>query len=516
MPEAGWRKTADVDPPTVNDFTEPQGPATPLPANTAPIAFFEQIFGVDFFERLATATNDNAATKAPPVAAVVDQNATSDRHWHPTTATEMKAFVALNIVMGVKNFPEYADYWSTEPILHDAFVAAIMPRRRYEKLCQFMHCSIAADEDRADKLTKVRPLITLCQQNFRACFAPSKNLSVDEAMIQFDGRLAWKQYMPKKPVKWGIKLWCLCDAATGYCLAFTVYTGAEINDVAPTHDLGYRVVMQLMGNYLHQQRHVYADNYFTSVKLASDLLRSGTYMCGTTRSNRREYPNTLASALLQPGESLKWTNGDNVMLLKWRDKRDVFMIATNDAGLDVVRRVRRHNTEVDLPVPSCVKRYNSLMGGVDRLDQLRAYYSVGRAGRRWWKYIFWGVLNIGMINAYILWKMANSHLPALARISSLKTWKLRLVHDMVDDYASSRVERRMPAIDNLVVDYVVTDTILQGHPLVRFQGRGRCCKHCARQKKRTAKGRFVESRFGCDRCRVYLCASGACFLSYHQ
>ena len=24
-----------------------------------------------------------------------------------------------------------------------------------------------------------------------------------------DGRLAWKQYMLKKPVKWSIKLWCL-------------------------------------------------------------------------------------------------------------------------------------------------------------------------------------------------------------------------------------------------------------------------------------------------------------------
>ena len=24
-----------------------------------------------------------------------------------------------------------------------------------------------------------------------------------------DGRLTWKQYMPKKPVKWSIKLWCL-------------------------------------------------------------------------------------------------------------------------------------------------------------------------------------------------------------------------------------------------------------------------------------------------------------------
>ena len=162
-----------------------------------------------------------------------------------------------------------------------------MPRRRYEKLCQFVHCSLAAEEDRTDKLTKVRPLITLYQENFRRTW---QDLAVDEAMIEFDGRLAWKQYMPKKPVKWGIKLWCLCEATSGYCLAFTVYTGVEAGVDAVTHDLGYRVVMKLKENYLHQNRHVYADNYFTSVSLAKDLLAEDTYLCGTTRAHRREYP----------------------------------------------------------------------------------------------------------------------------------------------------------------------------------------------------------------------------------
>ena len=50
----------------------------------------------------------------------------------------------------------------------------------------------------------------------------------------------------------------------------------------------------------------------------------------------REFPKSLASSTLQPDESLKWTNDDGVMLLKWRDKRDVFMVATNEAGLDEV------------------------------------------------------------------------------------------------------------------------------------------------------------------------------------
>ena len=36
--------------------------------------------------------------------------------------------------------------------------------------------------------------------------------SVDEAMIPFKGRLAFKQYMKDKPTKWGIKVFVLADA----------------------------------------------------------------------------------------------------------------------------------------------------------------------------------------------------------------------------------------------------------------------------------------------------------------
>ena len=91
-------------------------------------------------------------------------------------------------------------------------------------------------------------------------------------------------------------------------------------------------------------------------------------------------------------------------------------------------------------------------GGVDRMDQLRSYYSVGRAGRRWWKYIFWGLLNIGIINAYILWKKMNHPLPAKSRVSSMKTWKMRLIHNLVDDYVSRREQCYEPAVDNLSVE----------------------------------------------------------------
>ena len=280
-------------------------------------------------------------------------------------------------------------------------------------------------------------------------------------------------------------------------------------------DLGYRVVMRLMRPYLHKYHHLYADNFFTSVHLAVDMLQADTYLCGTTRGTRRDFPRALAGVILQQGESAKWTNADGVMLCKWRDKRDICMIATNDSGDDTVRATRRHREIVNLPVPVCVGRYNRHMGGVDRLDQMRAYYGVGRAGRRWWKYLFWGILNVGLINAYVLWTIANRPLPASTRLFSLKSFKLKLIHDMCDGHIS-RGQRAQPAVDNLLVDYVVADNVVDGHPFVKFVGRKRACHVCSREHRRTSGGRYVESSFGCSACRVYLCRYGVCYQQFHR
>ena len=323
----GWSKSASVNPPAVHQFAELSGPTTILPSTSTPLKFFEQILGADFFEVFAVATNINATVVSPPrpdqatgqyatvvspprpdqaagqyatvvspprpdqaagqYATVVSpprpdqaagQYATSNATWKPTSAEEMRAFVAINMAMGINHqSPEYKDAWSVDPIVRNGFISSVMSRTRYEKLSQYMHCSMAANEVAGDKLAKVRPIITICEQSFARCFVPSENISVDEAMIRFDWRLSWKQYMPKKPVKWGIKLWCLCDANTGYCIAFNVYTGSN-EDRAVNLDIGYRVAMHLTRNYLHRYNHVYADNFFTSVHLADALLQADTYL----------------------------------------------------------------------------------------------------------------------------------------------------------------------------------------------------------------------------------------------
>jgi hypothetical protein len=56
-------------------------------------------------------------------------------------------------------------------------------------------------------------------------YNPHQNTSVDEAMIAFRGRLGFRQYLPAKPTKYGIKVKIRADSENGYCNEFEIYTG---------------------------------------------------------------------------------------------------------------------------------------------------------------------------------------------------------------------------------------------------------------------------------------------------
>ena len=83
----------------------------------------------------------------------------------------------------------------------------------------------ARDSDTYDKLYKIRPLLDKIVHSFKSAYIPRQNISVDESIIGFKGRLSWVQYMPKKPTKKGIKVWVAADSATGYVWNFHLYTG---------------------------------------------------------------------------------------------------------------------------------------------------------------------------------------------------------------------------------------------------------------------------------------------------
>ena len=99
------------------------GPQCKLPFDAKEIEFLLCLVGNDLFDILEHNTNINAVCKKPPVIADPnDEYATSDKYWRPTNADEIKAFVGINILMGLKQLPEYNDYWSNDPVLNDSYI----------------------------------------------------------------------------------------------------------------------------------------------------------------------------------------------------------------------------------------------------------------------------------------------------------------------------------------------------------------------------------------------------------
>ena len=121
-------------------------------------------------------------------------------------------------------------YWATTHPLLTPELRKVMPLKRFQQIWQYFHLN---DSDKQvphgqlgyDPLYKVRTLLDLVSPRLESEYSPHQQLSVDEAMIKFKGRLGFKQYMKAKPTKWGIKVFVLSDSTNGYVYRFQIYTG---------------------------------------------------------------------------------------------------------------------------------------------------------------------------------------------------------------------------------------------------------------------------------------------------
>ena len=168
-------------------------------------------------------------------------------------------------------------------------------------------------------------------------YLPEQNLLIDEQMIGTKLRISFMQYMLKAPKKFGIKVWVLCEATTGYCLRFQIYTGKSETERAE-HRLSYRVVFDLLHYYLDKYFHVYFDNFDTSYKLVNNLKNKNTFSCGTIRVDRGLFPIELKKSKLEKNKS-KFLEAENIVAVYWKDKRDVYaMSAIHGSEIKLVER----------------------------------------------------------------------------------------------------------------------------------------------------------------------------------
>ena len=489
--------STNLSPVTVRPFTKHVGPTLLIPHS--PLETFLLIFTTAILQWIVDQSNQYAS------------QCMGDRFdtWQQITIEEMKAFMGFMILMGVVKLPSLADYWKRDEIFHYAPIASRITRDRFFDIQRYLHFAdnstlAALGADGYDRLGKIRPIIDMINEQLLMLYHPHKEVSVDEAMIPFKGRSSMKQFMPKKPVKRGFKIWARADSTNGYISEFFVYTGKEGDRVET--GLGSNVVITLTQQLTNLYHHVYFDNYFNSMSLLLKLLKAGIYGCGTLRINRKGCPADLKAVakkgFSERGHSKTWQY-ENMTVTVWQDSKPVVVAATNsDPTLSMtVARKQKDGSRVSVTSPASVALYNQYMGGVDHNDQLRGYYHVRLKCRKYYKYIFWFIFDLAITNAYILCK----HHTDLA-ITDIKTFRVALAKELIGGYCSRKRSSRP-------TNQQASKKFCPAHFPVRGSDKNHRCHYCHLYRKERH-----ETKWFCQDCGHFFCHNGTqedCFYLYH-
>ncbi|XP_055928749.1 piggyBac transposable element-derived protein 4-like [Argiope bruennichi] len=426
----------------------------------------------------------------------------------------MRRFISLLLLQGIVQKPVAKWFWSKRPILSTPFFGKIMSELKYGLLMKFLHFENSDDFDEKlhpnPKLRKIFKLHDMLVQRFKSIYVPKPEISVDESLIAYKGRLSWKQFIPTKRARFGIKLFQLCESESGYIWNCFIYTGKGTNfhDAYNDYGLSTKSVMTLLHELKGKGYCLSTDNYYTSPELAELLIQSKTDICGTLRSNRKGLPASLKSLSVKKGEIVGFQKG-KMCVMKWKDKKPLLMLSTFH-NTEMMEVQSKKNSDVKIK-PKVVVFYNSSMGGVDRSDQCLSYYPVVRSQqKKYYKKIFRHLLNQVVWNSFIIFKKNGGTLNHVG-------FRMKLIERLIEE------GNTYPDIHNFI-------TPKGSENVARFVGRHfpsyvqkdstkkrksvRKCVVCCLQQNDNGKRIRRETRFECKDCDVGLCAA-PCFERYH-
>ena len=373
----------------------------PIPDNNEPVDYFRMIFDNNILNTIANETNHYAEEIFCSKGVAEHSRIT---RWKPVTCNEMLTFIALLLHTGTIKMTRLQDYWRSHPLYNMKCFSAFMSRDRFLVIMRCLHFvrNPTEGEKSTDRLYKIRPLVNFFNNKVTELYYPGKQLALDESMVLWRGRLTFRQYIKNKRHKYGIKLYMLTEPS-GLILKSLVYTGTLDDCGGKGHTS--KVVLALLENYLDSGHSIYMDNFYNSYELNRQLTLRGTYCTGTLNAKRKHNPQEVLTRKLKKGESIaRYSN--NIMIGKWKDKREVLYIS-NEHGNEMVEYVDKRNRNREKPSP--IFHYNKNMGGVDRQDQLNSYYPCSRKTLRWYKKLGVHFIQLMLLNSFLLYRKFSGH-----------------------------------------------------------------------------------------------------------
>ena len=384
----------------------------------------------------------------------------------------------------------------------------------YRSLCPFFFLGSGPYQSRRSKIAAVLDYLS---ERFLEVYSPGRELSADESTVPFKGRVSFRCYNAKKPTKWGLRIYDIADASTGYMLAAIPYFGKGTVEALGHSDKPFmsRIILALTEKVLEKTGdtgyHVFTDRLYTSTSLAKELGKKGVHFTGTIQTNRQGLPQEMRNGkvVLRKGDMKSFIKNNRYHLLSWRDKRTVTLLSTYyNNSRRVHRRNRKGTNDEVISKPEIVEKYTEHMGGVDKHDHLVSSYRFLQKSLKWWKKLFFFLLEFSVINSFILFNLFRREkgLPSVKH----RIYRKFLIQELVGNNRNKNAKRRgRPSTGD-------EQERLSGTPhfLGKFEGRrSRQCLVCS---DRNGPGGRRETVFFCSTCSRHPALHPTeCFKIYH-
>ncbi|KAF9796765.1 hypothetical protein SFRURICE_012616, partial [Spodoptera frugiperda] len=202
------------------------------------IDFFHLVFPQNFIEYLVNCTNSYGN-------ALCNTSKPHTRHsrktvYRETNCEEMMKFLGLTLLQAHVRCPKQRNVFSlSNPLYYHPIFSYILSGRRYEQILRCI-CASELDAKGENKIVKFIDMLTV---NFRKIYNAGEELSLDESLLLFRGRLHFRQYIKSKKARYGIKFFEL-TTSDGYVLNVKMYSGKETTE----QDMGLIKIMIGIGD----------------------------------------------------------------------------------------------------------------------------------------------------------------------------------------------------------------------------------------------------------------------------
>lgn len=411
-----------------------------------------------------------------------------------TNLVEIKALCGIYYYAGALNMNSVTTKELFNKETGIPFFRATMSEARFAFLTNCLRFDNKDTREQRRKTDRFAPIRNVFEAVISKCselYTPSEFCTLDEQLISFRGRCAFKMYIPSKPDKYGIKMLALCDAKTFYLLNAEVYIGkgSTPQGIPVAEYYTVNLTKPIHGT----NRNLTTDNWFTSIQTAKKLHNDySTTLVGTIKKNKPEVPESFIQVRDRQKNSAMFAYSEFLTLLSYcpassKQKKTVLLLSTMHPEGD------KPNSTV---LPEIVDFYNRTKGGVDTFDQLAHRYTVARKSRRWPLRMFYNLLDIVGINSNILHKGSNT--PEKEFMPNRRSFLKKLAQDLVTPLMRERLEiRSLPLELRVVIGRILNIKLEDTNPDQRPSSSGRCT-FCERKKDR-------KSRVMCNKCKKFIC-----------